>query len=135
MELLLVTQHNMERILPGITLRDHLRNTWIRHQTGVNDIIDVIKKGILVWVGFVARFKTTGGQKSDSVPPREWTRRQGRPNTRCRDNLIHHLGSAWSILTRVQHPGRGSSGRGSSLRNDRNPRGKWSNRLYGTIFF
>ena len=30
----------------GISLRDHKRNTWIRHQTGVIDIIDVIKKGI-----------------------------------------------------------------------------------------
>ena len=46
MELLSVAQRKMERIMLGITLRDHKRNTWIRHQTGVNDIIDVIKKGI-----------------------------------------------------------------------------------------
>ena len=48
-ELLSVAQHKMERIMPGVTLRDHKRNTWIRHQTGVNDIIDVIRKGIHGW--------------------------------------------------------------------------------------
>ena len=34
------------------TLRDHRRNTWI-HQTGVNDIIDVIKTGIHGWAGHI----------------------------------------------------------------------------------
>ena len=46
MELLSVAQRKMERTMLGITLCDHTRNTWIRHQTGVNYIIDVIKKGI-----------------------------------------------------------------------------------------
>ena len=31
MELLSVAQRKMERIMLGITLRDHKRNTWIRH--------------------------------------------------------------------------------------------------------
>ena len=57
MELLSVAQRKMERIMLGITLRDHKRNTWIRHQTGVNDIIDIIKKGIHGWAGHIARFK------------------------------------------------------------------------------
>ena len=57
MELLSVAQRKMERIMLGITLRDHTRNTWIRHQTGVNDIIDFIKKGIHGWAGHIARFK------------------------------------------------------------------------------
>ena len=56
MELLSVAHRKMERIMLGITLRDHKRNTWIRHQTGVNDIIDVIKKGIHGWAGHIARF-------------------------------------------------------------------------------
>ena len=34
MELLSVAQLKMERIMLGITLRDHKHNTWIRHQTG-----------------------------------------------------------------------------------------------------
>ena len=44
MELLSFAQRKMERIMLGITLRDHKRNSWIRHQTGVNDIIDVIRR-------------------------------------------------------------------------------------------
>ena len=89
MELLSVAQRKMERIMLGITLRDHKRNTWIRHQTGVNDIIDVIKKGIHGWVGHIARFKDNRWTKRVTEwTPREWTRRQGRPKTRWRDNLI-----------------------------------------------
>ena len=80
----------------GITLRDYKRNTWIRHQTGVNDIIDVIKKGIHGWAGHIARFKDNRWTKSVTEwTPREWTSRQGRPKTRWRDNLIRHLGPAW----------------------------------------
>ena len=40
MELLTVAQRKMERIMLCITVRDHKRNTWIRHQTGVNDTIE-----------------------------------------------------------------------------------------------
>ena len=57
MELLSVAQSKMERIMLSITLRDHKRNTWIRNQTGVNDIIDVIKPGIHGWAGHIVRFK------------------------------------------------------------------------------
>ena len=49
MELLSVAQRKMKRIMLGITLRDNKRNTWIRHQTCVNYIIDVIKKGMHGW--------------------------------------------------------------------------------------
>ena len=45
-ELMSVAQRKMERIMLDITLRDHKRNTWIRHKTGVNYIIDVIKTEI-----------------------------------------------------------------------------------------
>ena len=92
MELLSVAQREMERIILGITLRDHKRNTWIRHRTGVNDIIDVIKTGIHGWEGNIARLKDNRWTKRVTEwTPREWTRRQGRPKTRRRDNLIRHL--------------------------------------------
>ena len=85
----------------GITLRDHKRNTWIRHQTGVNDIIDVIKKGIHGWAGHIARFKDNRWTKRVTEwTPREWTRRQGRPKTRWRDSLIRHLGPVWPRIAR-----------------------------------
>ena len=51
MALMSVAQRKLERIMLGITLRAHKRNTWIRHQTGVDDVIDVIKKGIHAWMG------------------------------------------------------------------------------------
>ena len=101
MELLSVAQRNMERIMLGITLRDHNRNTWIRHQTGVNDITDVIKKGIYVWAGHIALFKDNIWTKRVTEwTPREWKRRQGRPKTRWRDSLIRHLGPAWPRIAR-----------------------------------
>ena len=64
----------------AITLHDHKRNTWIRHQTGVNYIIDVIKKGIHEWAGHITRFKENRWTKRVTEwTPRECTRRQGRP--------------------------------------------------------
>ena len=104
MELLTVAQRKMERIMLGITQLHHKRNTWIRHQTGVNDIIDVIKKGIHGWAGHIARFKDNRWKKiATEWTPREWTRRQGRPKTRWRDNLSRHLGPAWPIIARDRH--------------------------------
>ena len=95
MELLSVAQRKMERIMLGITLLDHKRNTWIRHQTGLNDIIDVIKKGIHGWAGHIVRLKDNIWTKRVTEwTQREWTRRQGRPKTRSTDNLIRHLGPA-----------------------------------------
>ena len=102
-EILSVAQRNIERMMLGITvtLRDHKRNTWIRHQTRVNYIIDVIKKGIHGWAGHIARCKDTRCTKRVTEwTPREWTRRQGRSKTRWRDNLIRHLGPAWPRIAR-----------------------------------
>ena len=80
MELLSVAQLKIDDVMLGITLRDHKRNTWIRHQTGVNYII-YIKKGILGWAGHIARFKDNRTKRVTEWTPREWTRRQGRPKT------------------------------------------------------
>ena len=68
-------------IMLGITLSNHKHNIWIRHQAGVNDIINVIKKGIYGWAGHIARFKdNTWTTRVTEWTPREWTRRQRRPN-------------------------------------------------------
>ena len=117
MELLSVAQRKTERIRLSITLRDHKRNTWIRHQTGVNYIIDIIKKGIHGWEGHIARFKDNRWTKRVTEwTPREWIRWQGRPKARWRDNP----GPAWPRIVCGD-----SSGRGSSLRSEINPGGKW----------
>ena len=101
MELLSVAQRKMECIMLGNTLGDHKRNTWIRYQTGVNDIIDVINKGIHGWAGHIARFNdTTWTKRVTEWTPREWTRRQGRPKTRWRDTIFRHLGPVWPRIAR-----------------------------------
>ena len=124
MELLSVAQRKMERIVFGITLRYHQRNTWIRHQTCVNYIIDVIKTGIHGWPGHIARFKDNCWTNQVTAwTPREWTRRQGRPKTRWRDNLTRHLGPAWPRIARDRRLWR-QFREGSSLGSERNPGGK-----------
>ena len=103
MELLSVAQRKMERIMLGITLSVHTRNTWIRHQTGVNYSIDVIKKGIHGWAGHIARFKDNRWtNRVTEWTPREWTRRPGRPKTRWRDSLIRHLGPECPRIARAR---------------------------------
>ena len=75
----------------------------IRHQTGGNDIVDVIKKGIHGWAGHIARFKYNRWTKIVTEwTPQEWTRRQERPKTRWRDNLIRYLGPGWPRIARDQ---------------------------------
>ena len=55
MEKLAVAQCKMERIMLGIILRDRKRNTWIRQETGVSDIINAIRNAKHRWVGHIAR--------------------------------------------------------------------------------
>ena len=57
MEKLVVTQRKMERFMLGITLQDQKRNSWIRSQRGVTDIIDCIRSSKLRWAGNVARLQ------------------------------------------------------------------------------
>ena len=81
-ELMSVAQRYIERFMLGITLRDHKRNTWIRHQTVVNVIIYVIKKGTHGWAGHIAQFRDNIRTKRVTEwTPRAWTIRQGSPKT------------------------------------------------------
>ncbi|KAI8509970.1 hypothetical protein Bbelb_123980 [Branchiostoma belcheri] len=57
MEMLRVAQRKMERIMLGITLRDRKRNSWIRLQTGVTDIITAVNTAKHRWAGHVARLQ------------------------------------------------------------------------------
>ena len=58
-------------------------------------------EGIHGWAGHVARFNDNRWAKRVTAwTPREWTRRQGRPKTRWRDNLVHHLGPVWPRIAR-----------------------------------
>ena len=51
MELLSVAQRKTERIMISITLRDHKRDTGIRHQTCVNYIIYIRYQEGNTWMG------------------------------------------------------------------------------------
>ena len=63
--------------------------------------MDVIKKGIHGWAGQIARFNDNRWTKRVTEwTPREWTRRQGRPKTRCRDTLIRYMGPPSPIIAR-----------------------------------
>jgi exonuclease III len=96
---LAVAQRKMERIMLGIRLRDRQRNTWIREQTGVEDIIVAIKKSKHRWAGHIARMTDNRWTKRVTEwTPRDWTRGRGRPNTRWRDDLIRHMGPTWGRL-------------------------------------
>ena len=102
MELLSVEQRKMERIMLDITLRDHKRNTWIRHQTGVNYIIDVIKKGIHGWAGHIARFKDN-----------RWTNKSDRVDTTRMDKMA---GKTKNKMERQPYPPPGSCAAKNSQR-------------------
>ena len=63
MELPSVAQRKMERIMLGITLRDHKRNTWIRHETGVNNIMTLSRWEYMDGQDTLPDSKTTDGLK------------------------------------------------------------------------
>ena len=73
MDALAVAQREMERIMLGTTLRDQRHNTWIRHQTGVTDIIDHIRQSKHRWAGHVARLQDNRWTiRATSWVPRRW---------------------------------------------------------------
>ena len=85
-----------------ITLRDRKRNTWIRQETGVSDIINAIRKGKRRWAGHIARLSDNRWTiRAIEWTPRDWTRKQDRPKTRWRDDLTRQSGPLWSRWTRL----------------------------------
>ena len=100
-EKLSVAQHKMERIMLGITLRDKKRNSWIRQQTSVTDIIDYVKKSKHRWAGHISRFTDNRWTvRVTEWTPRSWSRKRGRPKTRWRDDLTRYFGTTWSTLAK-----------------------------------
>ena len=60
----------MERSMLGITLRDRKRSTWIREQTKVTDIIEVIKEQKWRWAGHIARREDNRWNKKNCLDPK-----------------------------------------------------------------
>ena len=96
-EILAVAQRKMERIMLGISLRDHIPNAQIRHQSGVTDIIDAIRTAKHRWAGHVTRLRDNRWTiRATEWTPRQWTRPKGRPAVRWRDELCDHMVPTWT---------------------------------------
>ena len=85
----------MERSMMKLTLRNKKRASWIRQNTKVDDIIEVIKKQKWRWAGHVARMKDNRWTKrlTDWMPKDK--RLKKRPTTRWRDEIVRFTGNLW----------------------------------------
>ena len=100
-------QSMMERIMLGITHRDRKQKTWIRQETSLSDIINAIRKAKHRWAGHISRLSDSRWTiRATEWTPRDWTRKQGRPKTRWRDDLTRQqIGPLWSRLAEHRHLG------------------------------
>ena len=90
------TQRSMERCMLGFTRRDRKRNTWIREQTKVTDVICRVKKLKWNWVGHLAR--RNDDRWTTKVLywiPRDKKRPRKRPQSRWRDEIVKFVGAEW----------------------------------------
>ena len=85
MDELAVAQRKMEHIMLGITLRGRKRNSWIRQETSVSDIINAIRKAKHRWAGHISRL-------SDN----RWT-------IRATEKLDQKTGSSTNKIERRSH--------------------------------
>ena len=91
-----VAQRAMERAMLGITLRDKKRTTWIREQTKVRDIIEIIKEQKWRWAGHIARREDDRWTKRlVEWIPRGHKRSRKRPDKRWRDEIVEFAGKTW----------------------------------------
>ena len=87
-ERLAVGQRKMERIMLGITWKDHMTNEWIRNKTKVKDIIHKVKERKWTWAGHISRIKDARWTvEVTEWRPREGERKKGRPFRRWRDDI------------------------------------------------
>lgn len=93
------TQRAIERLMLGISLRDHNRNEQIRRKTKVEDVMKAIATMKWRWVGHVARQEKSRWTKHVTQwRPRLHKRSVGRPQRRWIDDIIEHVGRKWHQL-------------------------------------
>ena len=81
-------QRTHERIMLNITWRDHKTAEWIRQQTKVRDILEIINKAKWTWAGhLMRRDDNRWTTKLTTWQPRGHTRNRGHQKTRWRDDL------------------------------------------------
>ena len=91
-----VTQAAMERAMLKITRKDRKRNSRIRQQTRVTDVLEAAAKLKWRWAGHVAR--RHDGRWTKLVTewyPRDGKRKQGRQKTRWVDSIRRVAGITW----------------------------------------
>ena len=104
-------QRAHERIMLGLTWRDHKTAQYIREKTRVRDIIESIKNLKWRWAGHVARMADNRWtSRLTTWIPRDHMRNRGRQNVRWRDELDKfrkywlrdaHDREVWQILGKV----------------------------------
>jgi hypothetical protein len=96
-----VTQRSMERSMIGVSKRDHMTNKWIRQVSGVQDIVEHIKKQKWRWSGHIARMQDNRWTKlATEWIPRGTKRLRARPKTRWEDDIMKMLGVTWGRVAR-----------------------------------
>lgn len=94
-----VTQRAIERIMLGISLRDHIENQEIRRRTKVKDVITTIADLKWRWAGHVARQEEERWTKQVVLwRPRLHKRGVGRPKRRWVDDIREKAGKRWYQL-------------------------------------
>lgn len=94
------TQRSMERKMLGITWKDKKRNTWIREQTSLEDILTTIKRRKWSWAGHIMR--RTDNRWTTRITewqPREGRRNRGMQKRRWRDEIRKYAGATWVSIT------------------------------------
>lgn len=90
------TQRSMERSMLHITLKDRMRNEWIRQRTGVEDVVKHASQLKWKWAGHNARYDDNRWNYIIQQW-RPWTRkrRRGRPQLRWADDIKKVAGPDW----------------------------------------
>ena len=91
-----VTERAMERIMLGISLKDHITNEEIRRRSKVQDVVELSRINKLNWAGHVSRMKDgRWTQKVMNWYPRDVKRPAGRPPRRWEDFVKAAAGKYW----------------------------------------
>jgi len=85
---------NMERNMLNITCKDRKTNKWMRDQTKVIDIMEIIKNGKWTWTGHISRRTNYRCSAALTVwTPVDGKINRGRQRKRWRDELQQYLGN------------------------------------------
>ena len=95
-------QHNMERNMLNITYKDRKTNKWVRDQTKVMDIMEIIKNRKWTWTGHISHRTDNRWSAALTVwTPMGGKRNRGRQRKRWRDELQQYWGNVnWYMRAR-----------------------------------